>query len=224
MAVDPNFATNGYLYLMYTYEDDPTHTTARRRRALRAIPSSETARLPQVNKSSSARRSVVRATTFPVGTDCILSDGPSHSVGSLRFASDGTLFVSTGDGASYNIVDDNALRSQNIDIFSGKLLHITTDGLGVPSNPFWNGDAHANRSKVWAYGFRNPFRFQLRPGSDTPFIGDVGWATWEEVNVGVKGGNYGWPCYEGNGQQSGYAPKAVCQTLYGHGCKRGPLP
>src|SRR4029078_5313856 len=79
------------------------------------------------------------------------------------------------------------------------------------------GSAAANRSKIWAYGLRNPYRFNFRPGTSTPYIGDVGWNTWEEVNVGAAGGNFGWPCYEGNAQQGGYAPKSTCQTLYRSG-------
>jgi len=217
MAVDPNFATNGYLYLIYTYENDPS-----------AYDGPKTARVARYtvvgDTASPASEVVILGTTvgsscnnFAAGTDCIVSDGSSHSVGSLRFASDGTLFVSFGDGASFNYVDDNALRTQNPDILSGKLLHVTTAGQGVGGNPFADGNARANRSKVWAYGFRNPFRFSLRPGSDTPYVGDVGWDTWEEVDAGVKGGNYGWPCYEGVGQQGGYASKSACQALYNQG-------
>ncbi len=217
MAIDPNFATNGFLYLLYTYENDAAHYSAPKTARL--------ARYTVVGDSAApASETVILGTTvgttcnaFPAGTDCIATDSDSHSVGSLRFAADGTLFVSTGDGASYNDVDDNALRSQDLTSLSGKLLHITTTGLGVATNPFWTGDAHANRSKVWAYGFRNPFRFQLRPGSDTPYIGDVGWGLTEELNVGEKGANYGWPCYEGSIPQGGYAPKPVCQALYDKG-------
>ncbi len=224
MAIDPNYTTNGYLYLMYTYENDPN-----------TYDGSKTSRLARYtvigNVASPASEVVLLGTTvgsscdnFPVGTNCIVSDSASHSVGSLRFASDGTLFASFGDGASFNYVDDDALRSQNIDMLAGKLVHITTAGLGVPTNPFWNGDASANRSKVWAYGFRNPFRFSLRPGSDTPFVGDVGWVTWEEVDAGVKGGNYGWPCYEGPEQQGGYASKPTCQALYNRGASAVQAP
>src|SRR5205823_12806735 len=102
---------------------------------------------------------------FPIGTDCIPSESPSHSVGNLKFAPDGTLFVSLGDGAHFNFVDTRAYRTQNLDSLSGKMLHITTTGAGVPGNPFWTGNANDNRSKVWAYGLRNSFRFSLRPGN-----------------------------------------------------------
>jgi len=51
---------------------------------------------------------------------------------------------------------------------------------------------------VWIYGLRNPYRYALHPTTGELFIGDVGWDTWEEVNRGTRGANYGWPCFEGN--------------------------
>ena len=51
---------------------------------------------------------------------------------------------------------------------------------------------------MWLYGVRNPFRFAVDPATDDIWFGEVGWNTWEEIDHGVKGGNYGWPCFEGN--------------------------
>jgi hypothetical protein len=90
-------------------------------------------------------------------------------------------------------------------------------GAGLPTNPFWNGDPNAARSKVWAYGLRNGFRFTVRPGSNVPWVGDVGWDTTEEIDAAPAGANLGWPCYEGVPQQAGYASKPVCQALYAKG-------
>jgi hypothetical protein len=70
-------------------------------------------------------------------------------------------------------------------------------------NPFNDRDKSI-RSKVWAYGLRNPFRFDVHPTTGMPFIGDAGWISWEEINKGVPGANYGWPCWEGNGQLPSY--------------------
>ncbi|MDQ6834071.1 MAG: PQQ-dependent sugar dehydrogenase, partial [Chloroflexota bacterium] len=221
IAVDPNFAANGYLYLLYTYENNAAQYDGKKTARLArytvvgdtASPATERAILGTVVGDATHPS----CNDFAVGTDCIVSDYASHSIGSIKFASDGTLYASMGDAASFNAVDDDALRSQDIDILAGKLVHVTATGQGVGTNPFWNGDPNANRSKVWAYGFRNPFRFNVRPGSDVPYVGDVGWNTWEEVNVAVPGGNFGWPCYEGEAQQAGYAPKATCQDLYAQG-------
>ncbi len=75
--------------------------------------------------------------------------------------------------------------------------------------------------RIVAYGFRNPFRFTIRPGTSEPWVGDVGWTDWEEIDRIVNPlsstvANAGWPCYEGNGQQSGYAalPLDACTSLY----------
>ncbi|HEX2034759.1 MAG TPA: PQQ-dependent sugar dehydrogenase, partial [Chloroflexota bacterium] len=229
IAAHPNFTTNPYVYLMYTYENNPGDYSGRKTGRLArytvsgdtADPASETVLLgTQVGESCNL---------FPAGADCIPSDSPSHSVGSLKFAADGTLFVSLGDGAHFNLVDDDALRAQNLDLLAGKLLRITADGQGVPGGPFWNGSGAANRSKVWGLGLRNPYRFTLRPlaggGTGLPYLGDVGWNTWEEINVPPAGANMGWPCYEGTARQSGYEPKSVCQALYaqGSGAVKAPL-
>jgi glucose/arabinose dehydrogenase/endonuclease YncB( thermonuclease family) len=217
MAPDPDFATNGFVYLLYTYENDPAQYDGTKTGRL--------ARYTAVGDTASPASQVVvlgsqvgsSCDNFPVGTDCIASDSPSHSVGNLKFAADGALFVTLGDGAHFNFVDDRALRAQNLDSLAGKVLRITTSGQGVAGNPHWNGNPTSNRSKVWGLGLRNPYRFNLRPGTSIPYIGDVGWNTWEEINVATPGVNLGWPCYEGAAQQGGYAPKAVCQALYGQG-------
>ena len=83
-------------------------------------------------------------------------------------------------------------------------------------NPFWTGDRGENRSKVWAYGLRNPFPFELEPGGGG-WIGDVGWNRWEEVNVASRGANFGWPCYESRCRPPEYANEDVCRDLYARG-------
>ncbi|WP_375760902.1 PQQ-dependent sugar dehydrogenase [Corallococcus exercitus] len=225
LAVDPAFATNGFIYLLYTYDDDGTDDSGPK--------TSRLARYTALGDTASpASELVLLGTTvgnscndFPAGADCIPSDSASHSVGNLRFAPDGSLFVTSGDGARFDAVDDDALRAQSLDSLAGKVLRITRSGEGVASNPFWNGDARANRSKVWALGLRNPYRFSLRPGTSTPYLGDVGWNTYEELNVAPPGANLGWPCYEGPFRQHGYEPKPACQALYarGPGAVKAPL-
>ncbi len=150
--------------------------------------------------------------------DCIPSDGLSHSIGQLKFGPDGKLYVATGDGASYSSVDPLALRSQNLNRLAGKILRVDpATGQGLTDNPFYTGSVNASRAKGWAYGVRNDFRFNFKPGTNVIFSGDVGWDTWEEINVITPGVNLGWPCYEGNFQQPGYAAFAQCQALYSAG-------
>ncbi len=120
--------------------------------------------------------------------DFINSDSTTHTVASLAFGTDGNLFVSIGDGASYNDVDPRAVRVQDIDSLSGKVLRIDPlTGDGVTGNPFFeSGDPDSNRSKVYYLGLRNPFRISVDSASGQLYVGDVGWTTWEEVNTGAR--------------------------------------
>ncbi|MGH9457877.1 MAG: PQQ-dependent sugar dehydrogenase [Thermoanaerobaculia bacterium] len=130
--------------------------------------------------------------------DCIPSDGPSHSIGTVAFGTDGMLWMGSGDGARWTNVDPRALRALDPDWLAGKILRIDPiDGRGLPDNPFFDGDPFSNRSRVWSMGLRNPFRFSFHPETGDVYIGDVGWELWEEVNTG-RGANFGWPCFEGN--------------------------
>ena len=102
-------------------------------------------------------------------------------------------------------------------------------GAGLPDNPLASS-TDANARRIVAYGLRNPFRINVRPGTNEVWAGDVGWNTWEEVNrlvdpLGTGRGdveNFGWPCYEGQGRQSGYdgANLNICENLYGQGRAR----
>ncbi|MEM9450505.1 MAG: DUF4347 domain-containing protein [Cyanobacteria bacterium P01_E01_bin.6] len=153
--------------------------------------------------------------------DYITTDSTSHSVGSLQFGIDGSLFVSTGDGASFNFADPRAIRVQDIDNLSGKILRIDPmTGEGLSDNPFFDDDVNSNRSKVYSYGFRNPFRFTIHPETNEPFVGDVGWTQWEEINTG-RGTNHGWPYFEGgngiNLQTNEYDQLPEAQAFYSSG-------
>jgi Domain of unknown function (DUF4347)/Glucose / Sorbosone dehydrogenase/PA14 domain/Calx-beta domain len=135
-------------------------------------------------------------------TDYLTSDSESHGIGSVKFGPDGKLYVSIGDGASYNFVDPRALRVLDLDNLSGKILRIDPDtGAGLADNPFYNGNAASNRGKVYDYGVRNPFRINFSPTGDL-VLGDVGYETWEEINIG-GGKNFGWPAFEGGVDANG---------------------
>lgn len=214
IAVDPGFATNGFVYLLHVYENDAAdYTGPKTGRLIRVTAAGDVAApgslvvLLGTQVGSSCK-------DFAAGADCLPVDGPGHSAGGIRFASDGNMFVSWGDGSNFNDVDPDALRAQDITSLGGKLLRVTPLGQGVATNPYWNGNASANRSKVWAYGIRNAFRFTLRPGTDRPYLSDVGWLDWEEVDVPLPGANLGWPCYEGPDRQGGYSGFAPCTALY----------
>jgi glucose/arabinose dehydrogenase len=142
----------------------------------------------------------------------------AHAGGQVAFASDGTIFVSTGDAAASDGKELKSLRAQDLDQLPGKVLRVTRQGLGVDSNPFWNGDPAANRSRVWAYGFRNPFRLTLAPQSELPVVGELGFLREDEIDVIRRGGNYGWPCVEGRLRGPGAFPRTeTCEALYAKG-------
>ncbi len=245
IAVHPDFPAKPYVYVLYTYDPPevqggsgyggPDNGGARASRLLRltadpsqnynvALPGSAVVLLGQnstyVNIGAPAARNGAPS-CGALGNyvpDCLPADEWSHTIGTLRFAPDGSLFVGNGDGANYNAVQDYAVRALELDSLAGKVLRINPlTGEGYANNPFYDGKPNSNRAKVYNYGLRNPFRFTLQPGTGVPFIGDVGWNTWEEVNSG-RGKNFGWPCYEGgNGsslQQGGYRSLSGCAALY----------
>ena len=131
--------------------------------------------------------------------DFIATDSESHTIGSVEFGPDGALYVSVGDGTSYNQLDVRTLRVQDLDNLSGKILRVDPiTGQGLSDNPFYTGDPNQNQSKVYQYGVRNPFRITVDDATGQVYVGDVGWTTWEEINAGGAGANFGWPFYEGS--------------------------
>ncbi len=154
--------------------------------------------------------------------DFIATDSESHTVGSVEFGPDGMLYASIGDGTSYNQVDPRTSRVQDVNNLSGKILRVDPlTGRGLSNNPFFNGDAESNRSKVWQLGLRNPFRIALHPTNGNLYIGDVGWTQWEELNSAPAGANFGWPWYEGGSgnslQTGGYKDLPAGQAFYASG-------
>ena len=101
----------------------------------------------------------------------------------------------TASSTSRSETRDPARNAQNLRILPGKILRINADGSVPADNPFV-GRANV-RPEIWAYGLRNPFTFAFQPGTGRMFINDVGNATWEEVDEGARGANYGWPTCEG---------------------------
>jgi len=142
--------------------------------------------------------------------DCLPAESFNHIINFVTFGPDGALYVSNGDG----IVDDKYNdRAQDIDSLAGKVMRIDAlTGVGHSENPFYDGDPTSNRSKVYAYGMRNPFRFTLQPLTGELFVGEVGNEQWEEISRGEPGANFGWPCFEGPEPAATHHP--ICQPLY----------
>jgi glucose/arabinose dehydrogenase len=233
MAVDPNYLVNHLVYFLYTVDPDSDNVEDE----IEAW-----GRLTRYEISFADSNVVVPASrTILFGSQW--SNGPliasgSHTVGCVRFGTDGSLLISTGDGSDFTLGPDagglqpnaflpgrtdpvediGSYRAQFIKSLCGKVLRINpANGHGYPSNPFYDGDPASVRSRVWAYGYRNPFRFTVRPGSGSTdpadgdpgsiYIGNVGWNDWEEWDIITGPGfNSGWPCYEGPVQQAEYWP------------------
>lgn len=240
MALDPDFAVNRRIYLLYAVDPDSNGVDDDSVHFGRLVRYEVSATEP--NRIDESTRTVLLGTGW---ADGIPNYSGTHSVGALRFGEDGTLLVSAGEGARYDLCDAGGLsaglfapgcappewdrgafRAQMLECPAGKILRLDpATGRGLPSNPFWDGDPNSARSKVWAYGMRNPFRFGVRPGTGsadpaagdpgTLFVGDVGWQLWEEVTAVPAGGsNLGWPCREGPRATPAYP---ACTPAYG-GC------
>jgi glucose/arabinose dehydrogenase len=224
VQVDPDFTTNGLIYLLYIVDPNQDGNDSEQETFGRLTRYKVYIDINGDMLADPASRTILIGNTWPEG---IPSIHLSHSVGDMRFAADGSLFLSCGDGAHYDLTDAGghdpngfgpgkfdysedigAFRSQSFTSLAGKLLRIDpATGNGLPDNPFYTGTATDNQSRIWAMGLRNPFRICLRPGSGSPervFIGDVGWNTWEEVNSCWGSEDFGWPCCEGPHVQTSY--------------------
>ena len=199
IALDPNFSQNGYMYLAYTYENTPgqNYSGPKTGRIVRLTVVGDTANLSsKVVILGTVGGTIAQPSclNFATTSDCIPSDANTHSMGALHFGPDGKLYASLGDGSGYLTADPEAYAAQDVHWLGGKMIRINTDGTGPADNPFYDGNAHDNQSKVWALGDRNMYRFNWNPSDNKMFIGAGGWATWESIYIGAKGANYGWPC------------------------------
>jgi hypothetical protein len=135
-----------------------------------------------------------------------LSAATNHNGGALHFGADGRLYIGVGENG-------NGANSQTLSNLLGKILRINSDGRIPTDNPFYN-IANANNRAIWALGLRNPFTFSFQPGTTRMFINDVGSSTWEEINDGIAGSNYGWPTTEGPTNNPSFRGPIY---YYGHG-------
>ena len=201
IGLDQNYSNNGRFYLLYTYKDSVGSDWGRVENWYVNNPASPT--------SAHAGSIVIDGVSQIVGG--------SHGPGTLRVDKDNTLYVGFGDASSFDAVDPQALRALDSSDPHGKILHINGDGSGVGSNANYNASApNSWSSRVFAMGFRNPFRFSIDHSKVTTqlYVGDVGWNTWEEINVVQNGKSYGWPCFEGLGHTQGYQDLSACQSYY----------
>lgn len=147
----------------------------------------------------------------------------NHNGGRVLFGPDGYLYLSTGDGGAAGDPQENG---QNTDSLLGKVLRLKVTGentYGIPpDNPFAGGPG---ADEIFAYGFRNPWRYSFDRATGALWLGDVGQGSFEEVDLVVAGGNYGWDCYEGFAAYEpagcpagGFQPPRAVYSLEGEEC------
>lgn len=186
IAFDPNFPTNQHIYLYYTATSPAIH-----------------------NRVS---RFTMSGDTVVSGSEQVLIDLPNlgptnHNGGAIHFGSDGKLYIAVGE----NAIPSNA---QSLSTTLGKILRINSDGTIPIDNPFYGSTTGINRS-IWALGLRNPFTFAVQPGTGKIAINDVGQSSFEEVNIGVAGANYGWDATEGDFNQASFPSFTRPRYSYG---------
>jgi len=171
-AFSPNFQSDGRIYVYYT-KGAPAPTVLSRFQVSGGV----------IDAANETR--ILEVEDFAA----------NHNGGRVLFGPEGYLYLSLGDGGGGG---DPAEAGQDINRLLGKILRLNVSGqntYAIPAdNPFVGA---AGADEIFAYGFRNPWRFSFDRVTGTLWLGDVGQGSFEEVDLVVRGGNYGWDCYEG---------------------------
>lgn len=170
VCLDPNFASNGYLYCYYTRSSPIVNRVAR------------------FTLTTSGPDTVAVGGSELVLIDSIPSPAGNHNGGNLHFGPDGYLYVTIGDGGS------TSSNSQNADNMLGKILRINAaTGAAAPGNPSFGG----TEPRLWCLGLRNSFDFCFHPDTGDLWATENGPGSDDELNRIVAGNNYGWPTVTG---------------------------
>jgi glucose/arabinose dehydrogenase len=226
LAVDPNFSTNHYVYLYYTYRKHGVCPQDQ--------PASNKNPVNRVSRFVMDGNTVDQSIPEDVLIDNIPSPNGNHNAGDLHFGKDGNLYVSVGDGGC-NLrrpnmcqYDNAAARYRNV--LLGKVLRVEPDGDVPPDNPYATDPDSApcaeeedgqiapgdTCQEIFALGFRNPFRFAVDPDAPGTVlrVNDVGGARWEEIDeidtAVDAGADYGWNLCEGRHDNPERGGKVKC--------------
>ena len=179
IELDPSFATNGFYYVFYTLGSPNRDRVSR-------------------FTANTTRTGTVAGSEFVLWQDPVDANAEHHG-GDLSFGPDGKLYVTVGDHFDASV-------SQVLNSPRGKVLRLNSDGTVPTDNPFYDG-AGPNVDAIWARGLRNPYRASFDPVTGRYYIGEVGGninsTSIEELNLGARGANYGWPICEGSCNQQG---------------------
>jgi uncharacterized repeat protein (TIGR01451 family) len=214
VAVDPAFAATRLVYLFYTFKRFGVCPT--------------TGPSTPVNRVSSfvlPPGNIIDPLTEVILVDNMPSVSGVHNAGDLQFGRDGFLYITIGDGG-------NRPCSRDETVLCAKVLRITSDGGIPPTNPFQGaGTARCNVTgrtdpgmrcqETFAWGLRNPYRIAFDPNDAGTrfFINDVGASTWEEIDLGQSGADYGWdvregPCVRDSTTNCGPPPAGMTNPIY----------
>jgi len=177
LAFHPQYSINGHFFVYYTRVGDGTLVIAEYR--VSANPN-----------AADPTETVLLTIPHPTNTN--------HNGGMLAFGPDDYLYIGVGDGGSGNDPPNNA---QNINVLLGKILRLDVSAPGTYSSPATNPffGATPGADEIFAYGFRNPWRFSFDRVTGVQWVGDVGQGAREEVDMPImNGGNYGWRVFEGS--------------------------
>eukprot|EP00978_Attheya_sp_CCMP212_P028431 scaffold98084_cov36-Attheya_sp.AAC.4 len=228
ILIHPNFEHNKFIYVYYMHKgDDGNCNTPTNLVPAKDGPSSRLSRfiLPNSNEINVSTEKVIIETG---------PSGKSHNGGGMAFGTDGNIYLSTGD-TGYKPSMTPAPKLNNL---FGKILRITDDGEIPEDNPYYKANNKCNEKntpanggnkecpEIFSVGLRNPFNLAMDPNNESVrfYIGDIGWATWEEINEGGLGfekANYGWAEREGPCQakstarnQCGVGPSIYTNPLH----------
>ena len=179
LAFHPDFENNGLFYVNYTTENT---TVIARYKVDPANP----------DRADAGSERVLLEFDQPYA---------NHNGGQLAFGPDGYLYIATGDGGS---AGDPHGNGQNLKTLLGKILRIDADRrdgnlpYAIPADNPFAGNRERYREEIYAYGFRNPWRFSFDPETGRLWAADVGQNSVEEIDIVEKGKNYGWNVTEGS--------------------------
>jgi glucose/arabinose dehydrogenase len=209
IAFDPQFAVNKQVFIYYTATTPATHNRLSR------FTVDDTDAADYFFAGANIGGTDAGTTGTPTQTIIFdldnLSAATNHNGGAIHFGPDGKLYVAVGENA-------NGANAQSLSNVLGKMLRMNSDGSAPSDNPFFNV-ASGKQQTIWALGLRNPFTFAFQPGTGRMFINDVGQFTWEEIDDGIAGANYGWPNVEGPPP----GPSIFQPPLYAYSHGSGPL-
>ena len=198
LALHPDHQRNGRLFTNYNRKEDGATVVAEYTRRARSL---------QVSADTERILMVVPQPYL------------NHNGGMITFGPDGFLYIGRGDGGSRG---DPQNRAQNLQELLGKILRIDVDQgrpyAIPPGNPYAGG---GGRPEIFAFGLRNPWRFSFDRETGMLWLADVGQYKWEEIDLVVAGGNYGWRIMEGAhcyNPEEGCSPEGLIFpiTEYGH--------